>query len=200
MKTMSLVMIFNLLLCSTLWAQLESTCKVISEQGVGTGTFYKEDKEFYWVITAAHVLNGQHSLFIKCYHSGFESEKIPTSLHWKFYKKDTVDDVAILKVSKQLVKERGMIPPKIIPLFTEDFKPAKHLVVKSCGCANGSWPTMWKGHLTSVSDKVLMFIPTPLPGRSGAALVYEKKIVGIIIFQNGKAISIKRVYELMKDE
>jgi hypothetical protein len=125
-------------------------------------------------LTNAHVANNS-SLRAEFWSDGHKSELIDA----KLLQRADREDVAIISVPLSVFNE-GRVP-QIYPLaFGSKLSPGEEIV--SHGCANGGWPTMFRGHVLEDNGSVVKFKPPPAGGRSGSAIFDSSgtKIVGLV--------------------
>jgi hypothetical protein len=156
---------------------------------VGTGTVYKYDSEYMYLITAGHVIeNHKGAINTLAFNRGGEFTRsykfeVIKYLHPKDSKyAGSHNDIGLLKVALSEIDYR----PKAIPL-------AEHLtgfgasvssgdILFTCGCPSGGWPTALFLKCTAVKyeNQLIEFLPLPKTGRSGSAIFKDFQIVGII--------------------
>jgi len=167
---------------------------------VGTGILFHEDEKHVYILTAGHVVEGYKTLHTLFFKTGLPSPVMEVKVLLKKYKKDTIEDVAIVTVEK---KAFGKYPiPKPIPLAAkgEEVKAKQRLI--SAGCPGGRWPNAFIGAAMIVGKDAYRFIPRPLKGRSGSGVFDEDgtKILGVIIWagqMDGVAITTDYIYRLL---
>jgi len=179
-----------------------SVCRV---SNVGSGVVFAEDKDSVWVMTAGHVVTDpkgklDKKIFVTFFTTGKQSHDMKAEKLWLNYKVKTTSDIAFLKVKKTEFK--GYPVPEPIVIAPKDTKLKSGQGIFSCGCPKAMWPTAFKGHVVGTKYDRFTFIPQPLGGRSGSAVVTEDGIVGIIIWKTvggkaryGTAISLAKIYE-----
>ena len=197
------ILIFCLLLNNTAVAGineiLDATCKIKIGKFSGTATVFKEDAEYYWLISAGHVgypgTKGTACFYLK----GEPSQEIPLEFVWRTWKKGTSDDLAFYKFKKP--KDLKI---KVIPLAPKYYKVTNNEVILTCGCAHGLWPTLWRGKVTDLTTQRVEFQP-PVPiGRSGSGIFNEggAVILAVIITSDsnhGQAVPIEKIYNFLEN-
>ena len=175
---------------------IQTTCHV----NRATGVVFSQDEENYLILTAAHVIvdkdGNEEPVTVQFSHTGRLSPVINGTLVWKEYVKQTTTDLAVVKVAK---KDLGRYPPpKIIPL-DRNARIRLGDVVVTCGCPHSQWPTALIGHVKSTSADKFKIVPQLLPGRSGSGVFDEKgeKLLGIVIWQSGTAVHLRKIFTLM---
>jgi len=161
---------------------------------VGTGVIFHDDEKHVYILTAGHVVSGRigdlYTLFFK---TGKPSSMMKPQVLFEKYRKNTIEDVAILSLEK---KAFGDYPiPKSIPISNEHVKPNQRLI--SAGCPSGNWPNAFIGSATMVGHAGFRFIPRPTKGRSGSGIFDDAgtKILGVLILQGpGDGIAISTPY------
>jgi hypothetical protein len=200
------LLIFALFLCegTDAYANLDVICQATCKVNRATGVVFSQDEEDIWIITAGHCVvddyGQKEEIKVRFYHTGFQSHPLDARILWHVYEENTTNDLAILKVSKKDFLEYPL--PKPIPLGEADVKAKSREVVMSYGCAKASWPTGWKGCVVSVGTDRFKFHPPPLPGRSGSGIFNKEGtyILGIIIWQDGTAVSLPHIHKLVSQK
>jgi hypothetical protein len=183
----------------------KATCKVYSDEGTGTGIVFLENEDYYYILTAAHVVfaNDGHidnELEVEFFVNGFQSRKMVARTDMAFYLPATTTDVAVLKMSKV---ELGQYPkPSVIPLARSNEKISTNDVVLTYGCPQGRWPSGQVGHVTFYRSDGMTIKPYPMSGRSGSGVFDEsgQKILGIIIWKNGMSVTAKKIRMLLTEQ
>mgnify|MGYP003333932074 CR=1 FL=1 len=166
----------------------------------GTGFVYKEDKNFFYVMTAGHVIDGciKNYCLLHFFNNGKAVDAVQGEISKKDYNKsETIDeselvrDIAILKVKKTDFKN---FQPTIIPLAPANKRIAIDETVFSLGCPNLRWPSAFLGSVNHSIPERFFFSPDVIGGRSGSP-VYDKNctmVIGVVIWSTpngGCAIS-----------
>tara|TARA_R110000824_G_scaffold6161_1_gene28275 strand:- start:5147 stop:5779 length:633 start_codon:yes stop_codon:yes gene_type:complete len=183
----------------------KATCKVYSDEGTGSGVVFLENEDYYYILTAAHVIVGNdgivdNQLEVEFFVNGFQSRKMIARTDVSFYFPATTTDVAVLKMAKV---ELGQYPkPSVIPLANSSEKISSNDVVLTYGCPQGRWPSGQVGHVTSYRADGMTIKPYPTSGRSGSGVFDEsgQKILGIVIWKNGMAVTAKKIRMLLTGE
>jgi len=151
----------------------DSVCRVECGEGMGSGCCIGSDSEYVYIITNAHVAD---KTFAKCTFWRRGQSSLPASAERVHY--DLQRDVAILRVPVRLFAGH---PPKA---YTLDFnrRPKAGEEIISAGCANGSWATAFRGHVTEAVEDQFYFLPPPADGRSGSPVLSAdgKRLVGLL--------------------
>ena len=166
----------------------------------GTGFVYEEDKDYYFVMTAGHVVDGCIQKF--CLLNFFDSGKALESVKGEIFKVDFVRtetinddieirDIAVLKVAKKDLKD---FSPKVIPLAPADKNMAEDEKVFSLGCPDLRWPSAFLGRISRAISERYYFKPNVIGGRSGSPVYNEDctMVIGVVIWttpDGGVAIS-----------
>lgn len=170
--------------------------KKTDKQAVASGVVYNEYEGRFWIITAGHVLKKDNikKISAEFFFNGKATKPIVGRQDWVAYKKDTNMDLAIFSIPAD------GLDIKPIPFADRDAVLKKDQTVFSCGCPEGGWPTAWMGHVVENYVYTFKFRPKPHAGRSGSGIFTEdgKSLLGIIIWQDGTAVSIKGVYHYTK--
>ena len=161
---------------ATLSDCLDATCRVSTTRGaVGTGCCFHGASDQYFVLTAAHVVESTSKVDCEFWRRGHLSSPIRGTVIWR----SPVGDLAIIAVAKQAFD--GVFPA-VVPLADPGKRLRSGETICSVGCANGSWPTAWKGHFIGYEQGDVVFRPPPASGRSGSA-VFDgqcQRIVAIV--------------------
>ena len=193
------------------------TDTVFLKAACGTAVVYHADDKVFYMLTAGHVVeekknfkvnvNGEdkeieftrYSIGVEFFFDGYKTSPMHVKLLGINYKKNTTDDLSMLSVEKKYFK--GKTSPTPIKLADENQPIFRQARIISCGCAKGSWPTAWQGHVVNFNPQTIKFTPGPHGGRSGSAIFSKDgtTIIGIIIWkgEDGTAISIKDIYRQM---
>lgn len=174
----------------------DAVCKVhIDNGGTGSGCVFEHSQDTIFIITNAHVIEG-HNGTAKCTFWKDGHESIPIDARVNAESKEI--DTACLSIP---AKSFGSCLPEVIPFARRGTKVPEYTTIESIGCANGSWATRWRGHITGYTeDGRYTFLPVPANGRSGSAIIHNNQIVGIIQARRndnsaGIAIPIDLVYQ-----
>jgi hypothetical protein len=197
------ILIFLLLLSNRTYAGFEeimdATCKISLGKFAGTGTVFRDDGEYAWIIGAGHVGSPNKEGTVTFYHEGTPQEPIPVTVVWRYYANNqTTDDLAFYKFKKPA----GM-KITVIPLAPKTYEAKVGQVVLSYGCAHGAWPSLWRGKLLKFDPTRMWFQPTPAIGRSGSAIFNREgtHIIGVLVLSDGPdkgiAVPLSKIYEYL---
>lgn len=157
---------------------IDATVRVYSDGAPrGTGVVCDVSGGVIHLFTCAHVAYQQPNLTAEFWRDGHPAKrtapvridfcsppKNPQALspdwEWDF-------DVSYLAADAGMFG--GQVPPAI-PLAPADFALQRGQTIYSVGCANGAWPTLFRGHATSVHSYGFAFSPGPAGGRSGSGV------------------------------
>lgn len=143
---------------------LDATCRVEVAGGMGTGTVFDQDENYVYILTNAHVAQGEGTplrcVFVR---DGF-AQVVNGTTRWSVMEGQRDCAVGVIPV-----REFNGAVPKPIP-FDPASVPSRGQTVMSVGCAQGANPTAWLGHVQAVSDWSIDFYPPPHRGRSGSAV------------------------------
>jgi len=195
---------------------MRATCRIYvhpteteEKGGLGTGVVFKETKNEILILTAGHVVYKRDKIEVEFFTNGRVSHSMKAKSVWINFTDGTTDDLAVLSVKKTLFKRYPL--PKPIPLASKNrkFKLLEQII--SSGCPDGSWPTVWLGHIYRIEWDSIYFWPTPIGGRSGSGVfdIKGKEIIGILIWNldsdddgipdaGGVAISIEDIHKQME--
>lgn len=190
-----LLLIFALLANTTYSQTLNSMASCIAKLDHDSSYIcscfcYKEDEENYYFLSAGHCINAVFEknneipkFDLELRHSGqaIRYSDCLTVLKWEFNKKEN-KDIAVLSVSKDIVKDYQ----KIIPFQIET---DENLAIAgdgfwTFGHPMGKWPTAFKGRLLLRDKKAIRFYPPASFGRSGSPIFNSDgtKVLGIISY------------------
>lgn len=200
-----LILLISQTASADLNAVLEATCRVQTATSMGTGVVYKDLDGFLFIFTAGHVAVDKDEAHKTCtvefFGTGHSSGKLSAEIVWTSHTKNTYNDLCIIKIDKKTFGKYP-VPPA---MKLEDVEVEDKQVIVSCGCPEGVWPCLWRGHVVSHTWYSCNFQPFPAGGRSGSPIFDEKgeKLLGIIIWNNksldqGTAISTRQIYNLTK--
>ena len=161
---------------ATLSDCLDATCRISTSKGaLGTGCCFHRASDRFFVLTAAHVVESTTKVDCEFWRRGHLSSPIQGTVFWR----SPVSDLAIIAVAKQAF---GGVFPAIVPLADSGKRLRSGDTIYSVGCANGSWPTAWKGHFLGYEQGDVVFRPPPASGRSGSAVFDSQcqRIVAIV--------------------
>ena len=183
----------------------KATCKVYSDEGTGSGVVFLENEDYYYILTAAHVVFGNDGLIdyqleVEFFVNGFQSRKMVAITDMAFYLPATTTDVAVLKMAKT---ELGQYPkPSVVPLANSNEKVSSNDVVLTYGCPQGRWPSGQVGHVTSYRPDGMTIKPYPIAGRSGSGVFDEsgQRILGIVIWKNGMSVTAEKIRMLLTEQ
>lgn len=162
----------------TLEDQFDATCKITAGRSVGTGAVYAVTPTYAALLTNAHIVSDVKLVSCEFWSRGHQSGKLPGQV----FLADPAIDAAVVLVPTQAFAGRT---PKALP-FAEANPPIGALI-RSVGCANGTWLTGWQGHVTRYEGGQVYFLPPPANGRSGSAICNESgKIVGLLRIRTGR--------------
>lgn len=174
--------------CADISDCIEATCrismKIGEESHVGTGTIFERRGDDYLILTNAHVVGTSKTVQVEFWRMGYQTPKPARgSVTHRWLIDGAHRDIAIVSVPAAYF---GDYEPPTIPICPRDYKQQTRTVL-SCGCARGSWPTAWRGHVTGTRDGASVeFTPSPANGRSGSALFDPtgSMIVGLVAWRD----------------
>jgi len=209
MKSLILAILFMFMAPVAVEASLEdvgkATCKVYAEEGTGTGVVFLENEDYYYVLTAAHVVYSRDGslddiLEVEFFVNGFQSRKISATTDLAFFFPATTTDIAVLKIAKT---DLGQYPkPSVIPLAESDEDIRRNDIILTYGCPQGLWPSGQVGHINFYRSNGMIVEPYPTVGRSGSGVFDEEgqKILGIVIWKTGMTVPAKKIRMLITGE
>lgn len=154
----------------------EATVRVSVSGGTGTGTIFREDDQYYYVLTNAHVATNQE-VGLEFTKDHYPSPRFKGSLVTRVMRSGI--DVAVVRIAKSALPQ-GMTLP-VIPLATPEQVTSELFLVTS-GCQAGERPSVQLTLTTRTTNGLIYYLPTSRPGRSGSALISRdgKTIQGLV--------------------
>ncbi len=162
----------------------EATVRVKCNGGIGTGTVFDQDAEYYYILTNDHVVDGgQYSVTIEYTKSHRKSGRISAKVIGTKHTKGLTFDIAILRVLKSKI---GKTLP-VIPIGS-----AKPSLLLTTGCQAGAIQSTQQCLVKERRNNLIYYNPTSLPGRSGSAMtdVEGKEILGLVAWMTGGSDSV----------
>jgi hypothetical protein len=154
--------------------QFDATCRVSTARAMGTGCVFLLSEQYAAVLTNEHVVQGSQAVDCEFWARGHQSAKLPGQV----YVSDPAIDVAVVLVPTAAF---GGVTPRALPLGDARSAPEPGAALTSVGCANGTWATAFRGHVTRYEGGQMFFVPPPADGRSGSALLDDAgRIVGLV--------------------
>jgi len=193
-----------LLLPKSLYARdlYEAVCRISAtigrETGTGTGTVFSKNGQVAHILTNAHVVDRAKVVSVEFWREGHPSPKVNGRVIWRQMAQH-YRDMAIVEVGLDIVQ------PHVIPLADRGSDIASGGTIMSIGCAKGAWPTSWRGHNIRIQGPVYEFVPSPLGGRSGSAILDANgtNIVGLIAWNagsHGLAMTLEEIYRAFESK
>ena len=174
---------------------LRATCRLRGSGSGGSGTCYKIDDKYVYVLTCRHVVGKTKNFVAEFWIDG----KITGKYNGKVSVIFDVD-AAVILFPVDSFKEGEL--PVAIPVSASG--PDKDKPIISVGCPGLSWQSLFEGHITKMnkeSKQSFEFIPPPKGGRSGSAILQDGKIVGVLwgaTKERGYAVNSKDLGALVK--
>lgn len=164
---------------------VESTVRVSVSGGVGTGTVFNEDNDFYYILTNAHVVGNSRTVGLEFTKNHFASPRYIGEVEKRSLLSGQAFDVAVVKIRKNTLPAHIKLP--VMEIAGPDDKPRQLLMV-TCGCQAGEMPSVQLTATTKQDDRLIYYLPTSRPGRSGSALVdiEGNKIYGLVAWMTGQ--------------
>jgi len=157
--------------------QFDACTRITASNSIGTGAVYGMMPDYTAILTNQHVVGSEKSVTCEFWSRGHQSGKLPGQV----LVADSSIDAALVLVPTAAF---GGVFPK--PLSWAASNPPVGALVRSVGCANGSWATAWQGHVTRYEGGQMFFVPPPAGGRSGSAICNEAgQIVGLLRIRTG---------------
>jgi len=150
--------------------------------GVGTGAVFAVSDGYAWIVTCHHVVGPTARVDVEFWANGWQAERVVSG---EVVARGRSTDSAVLRV------RLGEYAPPAVPLASSG--PRAGDTILSVGCAKGSWPTLFRGHVTG-SERFrdgsvdVVFQPIPADGRSGSAVFSAdgSTIVGVLHSRAGE--------------
>lgn len=204
------ILFFILLFPTLAHAQLDdicrSTCKVATTEirdgknyfWHGSGTFIKENDQYFYVLTAGHVTNKGPYYNIFLTYDGYEGGPYKAIKLLEVCTKDPEKDIAVLRVKKGDITYGT---PRISPLDFDSVISPKDKAF-TWGHPEGGFGTGFNVQIKEHKNKIVYYFPGPLVGRSGSGLFNRHGLIGLVVRGGpgypGEAIYIKDVMEIIK--
>lgn len=163
----------------------DATVRVSVAGGTGTGTIYKEDDQFYYIITNAHVATA-NKVGLEFTKNHYPSPRYQGDVIFRALRSGV--DVASVRVAKSSLPAGIDLP--VIPLAAAD-QVAKELLLVTSGCQAGERPSIQNTITTRDTVNLIYYLPTSRPGRSGSALISRdgKTIQGLVAWMTDRGPS-----------
>ena len=136
---------------ATIEDQFDATCRLATPgtpmaggrtmYQLGTGCVIDIRGQYAIVLTNEHVIRGQSVMSCEFWCRGHQSAKLPGQV----YCYDPALDAALVLVPANAFGNRI---PKPMPIARTS--PAVGSLIRSVGCAQGTWPTAWEGHVLRI--------------------------------------------------
>jgi len=163
---------------------LRAACRIRGGGSGGSGTCFKIDADYVYVLTARHVVGKTKSFSCEFWIDGKISGK---------YTGEVVEvlkvDAAVIAIPVEAFKDSE--PPVAIPISLTPPDTDKPIV--SVGSPGLRWQKLFEGHITKYPGGKMRygassyeFFPPPVGGQSGAGIIQDRKIVGVLWGTTGK--------------
>lgn len=146
----------------------DATCRITSNVGVGSGTVFSEDDQYYYILTNYHVIGANNTVKLEFFSRGWKTVPLDSAVVWKQYVKNSDVDFAILRINKD---KFGNKKPRIIPLIPRKNKLKSGNYINGSGFPMGSGPQAWEGHVKLSKEGRIIFVPAPISGQSGSGIL-----------------------------
>jgi hypothetical protein len=198
MKKVALSLILLILLQNQCYADylgdavalvLNSSCRVSADTRRGSGMCISKDDKYHYIITNAHVVGTQRSVYVEFFKQGLKTYRLPGNAFKIWFQNGTDLDLAMIAVDNKFFKVH---PPDIIPLAPDDNGVGENYFIVSAGCPLAGWLIAWQGKIEKVENTRLIFTPPPKSGQSGSGIVsfvkqsdgsYRAMVVGIVTWR-----------------
>ena len=163
----------------------DATVRVSVSGGTGTGTIFKEDDKFYYILTNAHVATANR-VGLEFTKNHYPSPRYQGEVTFRVLRSGV--DVAVVRVAKSALPAGINLP--VIPLASSD-EVVKELFLVTSGCQAGERPSIQNTITTRDTNNLIYYLPTSRPGRSGSALVSRdgKTIQGLVAWMTDQGPS-----------
>lgn len=163
----------------------DATVRVSVSGGTGTGTIFKEDAQFYYILTNAHVATANR-VGLEFTKNHYPSPRYQGEVTYRVLRSGV--DVAVVRVAKSALPAGIDLP--VIPLAKSN-EVVKELFLVTSGCQAGERPSIQNTITTRDTNNLIYYLPTSRPGRSGSALVSRdgKTIQGLVAWMTDRGPS-----------
>lgn len=160
----------------------DATVRVSVSGGTGTGTIFKEDGQFYYILTNAHVATA-NKVGLEFTKNHYPSPRYQGEVTFRVLRSGV--DVAVVRIAKGALPAGIDLP--VIPLATAD-QVSKELLLVTSGCQAGERPSVQNTLTTRDTSNLIYYLPTSRPGRSGSSLVSRdgKTIQGLVAWMTDR--------------
>ena len=160
----------------------EATVRVSVAGGTGTGTIFREDEQYYYILTNAHVATNKE-VGLEFTKDHYPSPRFKGSLVTRVMRSGI--DIAVVRIAKSALPSGLTLP--VIPLATPEQVTSELLLVTS-GCQAGERPSVQLTLTTRPTNGLIYYLPTSRPGRSGSALISRdgKTIQGLVAWMTDR--------------
>jgi hypothetical protein len=160
----------------------DATVRVSVSGGTGTGTIYKEDEQYYYILTNAHVATSNR-VGLEFTKNHYPSPRYQGEVVFRVLRSGV--DVAVARVAKNSLPAGIDLP--VIPLATAE-EVSKELLLVTSGCQAGERPSVQNTITTRDTANLIYYLPTSRPGRSGSSLVSRdgKTIQGLVAWMTDR--------------
>ena len=148
---------------------MKAACRISSQAGSGSGITYSKDKNYYYILTAGHVVDTNTQYTVEFFDSGEIVLKIPAQREFISFQANTTKDIAVLKCDIRYFQN---YQPNIIPVVDKKFIPKAGTKIYGAGCPNGFWMQYWEAKVNGV-DGIMGFNMPPVGGQSGSGVCTE---------------------------
>lgn len=157
---------------------LRATCRLVGGGSGGSGTCFRIDDQYVYVLTCRHVVGKAKKFQVEFWLNGRITGKYNGMVS------RVLDvDAAVICISVGDFKE-GELPLAIPISPTAPILDSK--VIVSIGSRKLRWQVLFEGQITGLQSQVwkgvesFSFVPAPSGGQSGAGIIQDGKIVGIL--------------------
>lgn len=153
---------------------LRAACRIRGGGSGGSGTCYKIDGKYVYILTCRHVVGKTKEFIVEFWLNGRITGKYAGKAH-----RILNVDAAVIRIPVNTFKENEF--PAVIPISRT--APVMTKPIMSVGSPGLGWQTLFEGYITKMKSHKkgsFEFIPPPKGGRSGSAIFQDGKIVGVL--------------------
>ena len=157
---------------------LRAACRLRGGGSGGSGTCFKIDDRYVYVLTCRHVAQKTKNFNVEFWINGRISGKYKGVVS-----KVLKADAAVIIIPVESFSEGKL--PFAIPISPVSPKVDSRVIV-SVGSPNLRWQSLFEGHITKLGGSTrygkenVIFAPAPAGGQSGAGIIQDGMIVGVL--------------------
>ena len=157
---------------------LRAACRLKGGGSGGSGTCFKIDDRYVYILTCRHVTGTTKNFNVEFWINGRISGKYKGVVS-----KVLKADAAVIIIPVESFPEGKL--PFAIPISPVSPKVDSRVIV-SVGSPNLRWQSLFEGHITKLGGSTrygkdnVVFKPAPAGGQSGAGIIQDSMIVGVL--------------------